>query len=81
MTVNTLAVLSLAAIFSTARAQTPTPAADKPPAFATATLKPIDDSPGAAHVVGAKVFPGGRVVITTHSLKGLIGIAFHLGTW
>lgn len=55
--------------------------ADKPPAFATATIKPIDDSPGAAHVVGAKVFPGGRVVITTYSLKGLIGIAFRLGAW
>jgi uncharacterized protein (TIGR03435 family) len=79
-----LVALLLASIFAAARAQAPAAApmpAGQPPAFATASIKPIDDTPGAAHVIGAKVFPGGRVVITTYSLKGLIGIAFHIGAW
>jgi uncharacterized protein (TIGR03435 family) len=82
--VKHLTILALAFIFSiAARSQTPAAAvpADQPAAFATAAVKSIDDTPGAAHPVGAKVFPGGRLVITTYSLKGLIGIAFHLGQW
>lgn len=48
------------------------------PRFDVATIKPIDTRPGAMHQSGADVYPGGRVVIPTVSLKGLIGTAFDL---
>ena len=48
------------------------------PRFEVATIKPVDTRPGASHVMGANVYPGGRVVIPTVSLKALIGTAFDL---
>jgi len=62
-----------------ARAQTasPTPL----PQFDVATIKPIDPTPGAMHMVGIRVYPGGRVTITTFPLKGLICAAFEVNYW
>lgn len=48
------------------------------PRFEVATIKPVDTRPGVSHVIGANVYPGGRVVIPTVSLKDLIGTAFDL---
>lgn len=64
-----------------APAQTATPPAAAPPAFEVATIKPIDPTPGAMHMIGVKVFPGGRVTITTFSLKQLICTAFGIDYW
>jgi uncharacterized protein (TIGR03435 family) len=55
--------------------------ADKLPTFEVATIKPIDTSPGVMHMVGTNVYPGGRVKITTFSLKSLICAAFNLSYW
>jgi uncharacterized protein (TIGR03435 family) len=74
------ALLALACLLTpVARAQTasPTPL----PQFEVATIKPIDPTPGAMHMVGVKVFPGGRVTITTFSLKALICTAFDINYW
>jgi uncharacterized protein (TIGR03435 family) len=61
-------------------AQTATPPA-APTIFEVATIKPIDPTPGVMHMVGVKVFPGGRVTITTFSLKSLICTAFDIDYW
>jgi uncharacterized protein (TIGR03435 family) len=73
-------LLTLACLLTPiARAQTASPA---PLAqFEVATIKPIDPTPGAMHMVGAKVYPGGRVTIASFSLKGLICTAFDLNYW
>lgn len=55
----------------------PTPA----PQFEVATIKPIDPTPGVMHMMGVKVYPGGRVTITTFSLKSLICTAFDINFW
>jgi uncharacterized protein (TIGR03435 family) len=47
--------------------------------YEVASVKPVD--PNAPHMVGAKVYPGGRVVITGVSLKALAMIAFQLSAW
>ena len=47
--------------------------------FEVATIKPIDPRGGA--MVGANVYPGGRVLITGEPLKNLIQIAFDLSWW
>jgi len=48
------------------------------PRFEVATIKPIDMRPGVSHVNGADVYPDGRVLISTVSLKSLIVTAFDL---
>jgi uncharacterized protein (TIGR03435 family) len=49
------------------------------PEFEVASVKPVE--PNVPHLVGAKVYPGGRVVITTMPLKALTAIAFRLSMW
>jgi uncharacterized protein (TIGR03435 family) len=56
-------------------------ASTPPPEFEVATVKPVDMSPGVMHLIGTKVEPGGRVVITSFPLKGLICTAFGLEYW
>jgi len=51
------------------------------PAFEVATIKPEDMSPGASHHIGTNVYPGGRILFTGFSLKGLICAAFRIGYW
>jgi uncharacterized protein (TIGR03435 family) len=50
------------------------------PQFEVATIKPIDPT-GAVHMLGVKVYPGGRVTISAFSLKGLICTAFDIRYW
>ena len=50
-----------------------------PLAFEVASIKPI--VPGGMHQTGLKVFPGGRVVIPTASLKSLVTTAFDVSYW
>jgi uncharacterized protein (TIGR03435 family) len=59
-------------------AQTPS---EKLPQFEVATVKPIDTSPGVMHMVGTSVTQGGRVKITTFSLKELVCVAYGFGYW
>jgi uncharacterized protein (TIGR03435 family) len=47
--------------------------------FDVASVKPVQ--PNVPHMVGVKVYPGGRVVISTMPLKGLTVIAFRLSYW
>lgn len=47
--------------------------------FDAASVKPVD--PNVPHMVGVEVFSGGRVVISSLSLKTLITTAFHLSYW
>jgi uncharacterized protein (TIGR03435 family) len=47
--------------------------------FEVATIKPVE--PNIPHMVGMKVFPGGRVVASTLNLKMLISAAFRLSYW
>jgi uncharacterized protein (TIGR03435 family) len=58
-------------------------AQDKPaaqlPEFEVASVKPVD--PNVPHMVGVKVYPGGRVVISALSLKALVATAFRLSYW
>ena len=68
-------------LIASSHAQTAAPSAVAPATFEVATIKPIDPTPGAMHMVGVKVFPGGRVTITTFSLKGLICTAFDIHYW
>ncbi|MGH9593813.1 MAG: M56 family metallopeptidase, partial [Bryobacteraceae bacterium] len=49
------------------------------PEFEVVSIKPID--PNVMHRVGLQVYPGGRVVIHTASLKSLIVTAFGLSYW
>lgn len=49
------------------------------PEFEVASLKPID--PSVPHMVGVKIYPGGRVVISAIPLKTLTAIAFRLSYW
>jgi uncharacterized protein (TIGR03435 family) len=51
----------------------------KLPEFEVATLKPAD--PNVVHMVGFKIYPGGRVTGSAFSLKGLIAAAFRLSYW
>ncbi len=69
-----LAILAFATLMAPACAQSG-------PTFEVATIKPMDPTPGVMHMVGVKVYPGGRVVITTFSLKELICTAFDIGRW
>src|SRR5262249_8213147 len=48
-------------------------------AFEAATIKPVE--PNVPHSVGIKVYPGGRIVASTLSLKVLIAAAFRLSYW
>lgn len=74
--------LTLACILApTAPAQTAAPPAAAPSAFEVATIKPIDPTPGVMHMMGVKVFPGGRVTISGFSLKALICAAFDINFW
>jgi uncharacterized protein (TIGR03435 family) len=50
-------------------------------AFEVATIKPIDTSPGVMHRIGIDVYPGGRVRITTFSLKSIMCTGFNLSSW
>ncbi len=54
-------------------------AAQPGPAFEVATIKPVE--PNVPHMVGMKVFPGGRVVASTLNLHMLISAAFRLSYW
>jgi len=58
------------------RAESP---AAKLPEFEVASVKPVE--PNVFHMVGARVYPGGRVVLSTLSLKDLITVAFRLSYW
>ncbi|MGD0497354.1 MAG: M56 family metallopeptidase [Bryobacteraceae bacterium] len=58
------------------QAQTGTPA---PAAFEVASIKPVD--PNVPHKVGLTIYPGGRVVIPTTTLKSLTATAFGLSYW
>ena len=49
------------------------------PEFEVASVKPV--VPNVPHQVGVRVYPGGRVVISTFSLKALIATAFRLAYW
>jgi uncharacterized protein (TIGR03435 family) len=60
-----------------AQSQPPASAPDLP-RFEVATIKPVDMGPGVIHLNGAHVYPDGRVLLSTVSLKGLIGTAFDL---
>jgi uncharacterized protein (TIGR03435 family) len=51
----------------------------KRPAFEVATIKPVD--PNAMRMVGITVYPEGRIVIRSSSLKGLICTAFNVSGW
>jgi len=68
------------------RAATPTSAAapDKAqavalPEFEVASIKPVE--PNVSHRIGATVYPGGRVVLSTFNLKSLLVAAFGLSYW
>ncbi len=77
-----LAILGLAAPLAyLAAAASPqyAPRPDPPAAFDVASIKPVD--PTVPHLVGVKVYPGGRVVISTFSLRTLIATAFGLSIW
>ena len=50
------------------------------PEFEVASIKPINAN-AAMHMTGLQIFPGGRVVIPTTSLKSLIATAFGLSYW
>jgi uncharacterized protein (TIGR03435 family) len=69
-----------------ARAATPpsTAAPDKAqtvalPEFEVASIKPVE--PNVPHRIGATVYPGGRVVLSTFNLKSLIVAAFGVSFW
>jgi uncharacterized protein (TIGR03435 family) len=47
--------------------------------FEVATIKPTD--PNVPHMVGVKIRPGGRLVITAVPLKTLVSTAFRLSHW
>jgi len=47
--------------------------------FEVATIKPVD--PGGMRMVGITVYPEGRIVIRSTSLKGLICTAYNLSGW
>src|SRR5215831_636021 len=75
-----LALLALLAVASPVR---PIMAQDKPAQalaeYEVASVKPID--PNVPKIVGVRVYPGGRVVISALSLKSLIATAFRLSYW
>lgn len=50
------------------------------PEFEVASVKPIDPK-ASMHMTGLQIYPGGRVVIPTASLKGLIATAFGVSYW
>lgn len=52
---------------------------DELPRFEVATIKPI--APEGMHMMGVNIYPGGRVVINTLTLKDLICTAFNLSYW
>jgi uncharacterized protein (TIGR03435 family) len=54
-------------------------ASDPSAQFEAATIKPVDPRSGVNQ--GVNVYPGGRVVIHSVSLKTLISTAFHVGYW
>src|SRR5262245_49708398 len=66
-----------ALIFAAAMAAQPGAAQSE---FEIASIKPIDPNAG-IHMTGLQIFPGGRIVIPTTSLKGLIVTAFGLSYW
>jgi uncharacterized protein (TIGR03435 family) len=49
------------------------------PRFEVASIKAID--PNVRHMVGVKVYPGGRVILEGLSLKNLAMVAFRLSYW
>jgi len=49
------------------------------PEFEVASIKPVD--PNVPRMVGVKVHPGGRLVISSMPLKSLITAAFQLSYW
>jgi uncharacterized protein (TIGR03435 family) len=55
------------------------PAAAESPKFEVASIKPAD--PNAQHMMGIRVYPGGRVSIADFDLKALIVAAFGLSYW
>jgi uncharacterized protein (TIGR03435 family) len=50
------------------------------PAFEVSTIKPFDTTNGVMNA-GARVYPGGRLVIHALSLKALIMAAYDVGYW
>jgi uncharacterized protein (TIGR03435 family) len=79
-----LAVGLIVAVASFANAQTAVAspienASSRLPRFEVATIKPV--GPDGPHMVGVHVYPGGRLVITTLTLKDLIAAAFDLSYW
>ena len=49
------------------------------PQFEVASIKPVD--PNTPHMVGVKILPGARVVLSALPLKGLIAIAYGISYW
>jgi hypothetical protein len=49
------------------------------PKFEIATIKPV--APGTQQMMGVTVYPGGRVVIRSLTLRSLVGVAFNLSGW
>jgi uncharacterized protein (TIGR03435 family) len=72
-----LACLTAAAVVQSA--PQPQPPAGEPAAFEVASIKPVD--PNVPHMVGVRVYPGGRVIISSFPLKTLIATAFGLSSW
>jgi len=49
------------------------------PEFEVASVKPVE--PNVPHMVGVRIYPGGRTVISTMTLKSLVVVAFRLSFW
>lgn len=47
--------------------------------FEVASIKPVD--PNVPHMVGVRIYPGARVVISALSLKSLAAVAFGMSYW
>jgi uncharacterized protein (TIGR03435 family) len=68
-------ILCLGAALAGAYARTRPPKLE----FEVASIKPVN--PNVGHETGVKIYPGGRIIIPTASLKDLIIVAFHLSYW
>jgi uncharacterized protein (TIGR03435 family) len=74
------ATLSLLVCYPTAQRVAAQEKSPSPPfEFEVASIKPVD--PDIPHSVGVKVYPGGRLVASSLSLKALITTAFRLSYW
>ncbi len=77
-TLRTPLVLVFSTLLTTVAGAQTTPQT-RLPQFEVATIKPID--PAAPHSNGLNVYPGGRIILRSCTLKSLIVTAFNLGFW